>query len=236
MSYYFLFLHLYWMEVASPSDQIYVDRFLSILGKTDQIPQTGERSCHCPPPVNPLYAMSHHKSFGPLLPHLKALRNCIRDSTPLQSFAATSKGSLPVPLHKNLDQRTTPWAHSCRSELENDVLPGTPSLSLVTDGSPTIQSGECRMINGESLGHLVSQFAPDFTPAIAKSSEPRACHCHLQVWSRSFSISNYPLLHLSSHWSAVFCKASEAPLAIIAQRARPKHTSGAAMSSMKSFK
>ena len=143
------------MEMASPSDQICVDCFLSILGKTNRIPQNGERSCHCPPPVNPLCAMSHHKGFGPLQPHMKALRNCIRDSTPLRSSAVASKGSLPVPLQKNLDQRTTPWAHSCRPELENGVLRGTPSLSLMPDGSPAGHLGECRLMNGESPRHLV---------------------------------------------------------------------------------
>ena len=170
MLYSFLFLHLYWMEVASPSDQIYVDRFLSILGKTNWIPYTGKRSCHCPPPVSPLCTMSHHIGFGPLLPHLKALHNCIRDSAPLRSSAATSKGSPPVPLQKNLDQRTTSWAHSCKSEQENGVLPGTPSLSLMPDGSLAEQLGECRLINGESSGHLVPQCGPNLTPTTAKSS------------------------------------------------------------------
>ena len=140
--------------------------------------------------------MSHHKGFGPLLPHLKALRNCMRDSTPLQSSTATSKGSPQVPLQKDLDQRNTAWAHSCRSELENGVLPAAPSLSLVTDGSPTGQLGECHLINGESRGHLVPQCAPDLIPTTAKSSEPGVYRYHPQVWSKSFSLSNYPL-HLS---------------------------------------
>ena len=159
----------------------------------------------------------------------------MRDSTPLRSSAATSKGPLPVPLQKNLNQRTTPWEHSCRSEPENDVLPGTPSLCFVPDGSPIGQLGECRLINGESPGHLVPHCAPDLTPTTAKSSEPGACRCRPKIWSRSFSLSNYPSLHLSSHWFAVFCTTSEAPLANIARRARSKQTSGAVVSSMNSL-
>ena len=91
------------------------------------------------------------------------------------------------------------------------------------------------LINGESPGHLVPQCALDLTPATAKSSGPGACRYGPQVWSRSFFLSNYPSLHLSSHWSVVFCKASEALITIISQRARPKQTSGAVVSSMNSL-
>ena len=165
------------MEVASPSDQICSDRFLSILRKTNWIPQTGERSCHCPPPVNPLCAMSHHKGFDPLLPHLRALCDCMRDSTPLRSSAAASKGSLPVPLQKNLDQRTTPRAHSCRSKLENGVLLGTPS-------PPRVGWLPCRTVGGMSPdrwripGTLGSSVCP----------RPHSGHCKiLGTWSLSLS-------------------------------------------------
>ena len=114
--------------MASPSDQICNDWFLSIHRKINWIPQIGERSCHFPPPVNPLCNMSIYKDFGPPLPHLKALCNCMRDSTPRQSSTAAFKGSLLLPSQKNLDQRNTRQAHSCRFELENGVHPGTPSL------------------------------------------------------------------------------------------------------------
>ena len=116
------------MKVASSSDQICFERFLSILRKTKLIPQTGERSCHCPPSVNPLWAMSIYKDFGPMLPHLKALCNCTRDSNPTRSSMVAFKGSFLVPLQTNLDQRKTPWAHSCKSEPKSGVLPDTPSL------------------------------------------------------------------------------------------------------------
>ena len=194
----------------------------------------GERSCHCPPPINPLCAISVYKDFGPLLPHLKALCNCMRDSTPLWSSAVACKGSLLVPLIKNLNQKNAPRAHSFGSELENGVLLSTPSLPH--DGwLPCTTIGECCLINGKSPGHLVPHCALDLTPATTKSLQPGACRCCLHVWSKSFSLSNYPSLHLFSHWSMVFCKAFEAPLAIIARRARPRQTSGVVMSSMNSL-
>ena len=81
-----------------------------------------------------------------------------------------------------------------------------------------------------------SSVCPDLTLASVKFSTPGACCCCPQVWSKSFSLSNYNPLHLLSLWFAVFCKASEAPLAIITRRARPKQTSGAIVSLMNSHR
>ena len=47
---------------------------------------------------------------------------------PTAVFYGYIKNFLPVPLQKNLDQRNTPQALPYKSELEDGVLPGTPSL------------------------------------------------------------------------------------------------------------
>ena len=105
------------------------------------------------------------------------LCNCMRDLTPLQSSTATFEGSLPVQLQENLEQRNTSRAYSCRSELENGVLLGTPSL-------PPDGWLPCRTVGAMSP----NQWQIARTSSSSVCPRPHSSHYKtLRMWSLSLS-------------------------------------------------